>query len=82
LEKIRQWIALEAASDVVALRFIARLLDACEGLESFPERFPIYPHAREWRIMPFGNYLVFFQVREAEVWIGHIRHGARRPFGG
>jgi toxin ParE1/3/4 len=82
LERIRDWIVSESKSESVALRFLARLLDACEGLEDFPERFPIYPFAPAWRMMPFGNYLVFFQVRDAEVRIGHIRHGARRPFGG
>jgi len=32
--------------------------------------------------MPFGNYLVFFQIREDEVRIGHVRHCAKRPFAG
>jgi len=29
-------------------------------------------------MMPFGNYLVFFQIRENEVRIGHIRHAAKK----
>ncbi len=41
-----------------------------------------YPRARRWRMMPHGNYLMFFQVHGGEVRVGHIRHGAKRPFVG
>jgi toxin ParE1/3/4 len=80
LEKIHAYIVLE--SEGQANRFIGRLLNACEMLKIFPERFPAYPYARHWKMMPFGNYLVFFQIHEGEVRIGHIRHAARKSFGG
>ncbi len=82
LDRIHAWIIDEAQDRVVADRFISQLLAACATLETLPERFAAYPYARTWRMMPFGNYLVFFQVHPATVLIGHIRHAAKRPFGG
>jgi plasmid stabilization system protein ParE len=82
LDKIRRWIATESGSFTAAARFIAELFDACDSLRTLPERFAPYPRAIRWRMMPHGNYLVFFHLHEGEVRIGHIRHGARRPFGG
>jgi plasmid stabilization system protein ParE len=82
LDKIRTYIIEESTSETTAARFIARLLDACDALHTFPERFPRYPFARDWRMMPFGNYLVFFRLHEEAVRIGHVRHAARRPFQG
>ena len=82
LVKIRAWIAKDSGSAFVSDRFIRELLDACDSLEVLPERFPVYPRSRRWRMMPQGNYLVFFQIHGDEIRIGHIRHGARRPFGG
>jgi plasmid stabilization system protein ParE len=80
LEKIRDWIAAESGSAATAIRFLGGLFDACDSLETLPRRFASYPHSKDWRMMPFGNYLVFFRIHENEVRIGHIRHGAKRPF--
>jgi plasmid stabilization system protein ParE len=82
LEKIHAWIATDSNSSAVATRFLGELFEACNSLATLPERFAPYPYAKRWRMMPFGNYLVFFQVHEGEVRIGHIRHAARRSFGG
>ena len=82
LDGIHTRLVDEAQDRAVADRFISQLLAACATLETFPERFAAYPYARTWRMMPFGNYLVFFQVHPTAVLIGHIRHAARRPFGG
>ena len=82
LGKIRDYLIEESRSRETADRFLTRLLDACETLDTLPERFPRYPFAPDWRMMPFGNYLVFFRIHENAVRIGHIRHAARRPFRG
>ena len=82
LEKIRDWIAEKSGSPATATRFAGGLFDACDSLETLPGRFAAYPYSRRWRMMPFGTYLVFFQVHEDQVRIGHIRHGAKRPFAG
>ena len=80
--RIRTYIAKESKSQQTADRFIARLLDTCDTLRTLPQRFPRYPYARDWRMMPFGNYLVFFRIHEEAVRIGHVRHAARLPFRG
>ena len=82
LEKIRAWIARDSGSLETADRFIRQLLDSADTLETLPERFPAYPYSRRWRMMPVGNYLIFYRVQAEAVWIGHIRHAARKPFGG
>ncbi len=78
LERIRAYLT-EAADTTLANRFVDQLLDACDTLRTLPERFATYPHARRWKMMPVGNYLVFFQAHSDEVRIGHIRYAARRP---
>ena len=82
LARIRSSIVQESKSDATADRFITRLLDGCDALHILPERFPRYPFAPDWRMMPLGNYLVFFRIHEAAVRIGPIRHAARQPFRG
>ena len=82
LEKIRTYIADESGNADTADRFIRQLLDAGDSLENLPARFAAYPYSPRWRMMPAGNYLIFFRIEPEAVWIGHIRHAARRPFGG
>lgn len=82
LADTRDYIIKESRSLETAERHITRLLEACETLTNLPERFPRYPFAREWRMMPVENYLVFFRIHENAVRIGHIRHAARKPFRG
>ena len=82
LDRIHAWIVDETQDRAVADRFISQLLTACSTLETLPERFAVYPYARTWRMMPSGNYLVFFQVHPTTVLVAHIRHAAKRPFGG
>lgn len=82
LAKIRDYITKQSRSRETAERLVTRLLDACESLNTLPERFPQFLFAREWRMMPVRNYLVFFRTHEKAVRIGHIRHAARMPFRG
>ena len=82
LAKVRDYIIEESRSRETADRYLNRLLDACETLDFLPERFPRYPFVRDWRVMPFGNCLVFFRTHENAVRGGHIRHAARKPFRG
>ena len=80
IESIRDFIVRESGSRPLADSYIVRLLDACDSLSILPERYPPYRYAHNWRMMPFGNYLVFFQVRGEEVRIGHVRHAAKKTF--
>jgi plasmid stabilization system protein ParE len=79
-ECIRTFIATESGSTQVADQYVARLLDACDALAVLPDRYPPYRYAAGWRMMPFENYLVFFQVHGDDVRIGLVRHAARKPF--
>jgi toxin ParE1/3/4 len=80
LDAIYERVARESAEPEVARRLIERMLDACDSLAQFPERFALYPHAPRWRMMPSGNYLIFYRVADDAVLIGHVRHAAREPF--
>jgi plasmid stabilization system protein ParE len=80
--RFRHPLTLESGNPAAADRFLSRIFEACESLSVLPGRFAAYPYAKRWRMMPFENYLVFFAIHENAVHIGHIRHGARRPFGG
>jgi plasmid stabilization system protein ParE len=80
LERIHSYLVAETTDRPLADRTIVLLLEAGDSLKRLPERFARYPYARRWRMMPVGNYLLFFQIHESEVRIGHVRHGAQRPF--
>jgi len=80
LEGIWDYITSQSESPATADRFLDQLFNACVTLRAFPFRFAVYPYARRWRMMPFGNYLVFFQIKNGEVQIGHVRHAAKKPF--
>ena len=82
LERIHSYLVAETTDRRLADRAIVLLLDAGDSLKLLPERFASYPYARRWRMMPVGSYLLFFQIHEDEVRIGHVRHGAQRPFAG
>ncbi len=79
---IYKHVAEESGEAEMARRLIERMLDACDSLASFPERFATYTHAPRWRMMPIGNYLVFYRIIADVILIGHVRHAARAPFSG
>ena len=80
LDAIYERVAQDSGEPEIARRLIERMLEACDSLASFPERFAIYAHAPRWRMMPIGNYLLFYRVADDAVLIGHVRHAARAPF--
>jgi toxin ParE1/3/4 len=80
LDRIREYIAKSAGSQVVADRYLDRLLSACKTLTYSAERYPPYHIASTLRMMPFENYLVLFVIHGDEVRISHVRHAGRKPF--
>ena len=80
LDQIYERVAADSGAPEIARRLIERVLDAGDSLASFPERFATYAHAPHWRMMPIGNYLVFYRIAGDAVLIGHVRHAARQPF--
>jgi toxin ParE1/3/4 len=80
LDTIYDHVAQDSGEPEIARRLIERMLDACDSLARFPERFATYAHAPRWRMIPIGNYLVFYRVADDAVLVGHVRHAARRYF--
>lgn len=77
---------LEAIGDTIArdsperaISFIEELRDACLGLATFPERFPLVPRyeASGLRRRVHGRYLIFYRVEADRVAIIHILNGAQ-----
>jgi plasmid stabilization system protein ParE len=50
------------------------------SLKDFPERFPSPSYNFHHRMMPVGNYLIFYEIAGDDVVILHIRHAPRIPF--
>jgi plasmid stabilization system protein ParE len=81
LEKIFDYIAEEAPANAAA--FIARMLDAVDGLKVFPLRQIAQgqtPGRDPVRSLPFENYMIFYPVspKRRVVRIVRVAHGARR----
>lgn len=76
---------LEAIGDRIAAddprraaSFVAELRHDCEGLDPYPERFPLVPRyeAHGIRRRVHGKYLLFYRMAEEEVVVLHVLHGA------
>lgn len=80
LEEHRSYIALDAPG--TADLFILRLVQAIDGLERFPARFPVEPahslFGRETRVRVVGNYRILYRVEGRIVRVLRVRHAARR----
>lgn len=62
-----------------AASFIEDIIDRCETLAEMPRRYPLVPRyeQHDLRRLPYGDYLIFYRVREEAVQIVHVLHGAR-----
>ena len=82
-----EWLAEQDAE--AAIRSYNRLLGAIFSLDTFPERCPLAPESEffnaEIREIFHGRrqhkYRILFTVRENEVHVLHVRHGARMALG-
>jgi plasmid stabilization system protein ParE len=81
-ESIRGCLAKRSGSQEVADRYIDRLFNACQTLSYSADRYSPYHISGSFRMMPFGNYLMMFVIRDEEMRISHLRHAARKPFRG
>ena len=66
LRDIYEYIAYTLLSPEVARGMAERIMDAIRSLASLPERNPLYReepwHSQGVRLIPVGNYLVFYAV--------------------
>jgi plasmid stabilization system protein ParE len=83
-----EWLAEQNME--AAIRWYNRLLKIVFSLDTFPERCPLAPENKflktEIREVFHGRrqhkYRILFTVSEGEVYILHVRHGARLTLGG
>jgi plasmid stabilization system protein ParE len=83
-----EWIAEH--DEEAAVRWYNGLMELILSLETFPERAPLAPESkhlqREIREVFHGRrrhkYRILFTVTESEVYVLHVRHGARASLGG
>ena len=75
LERVGDTISIDSPRR--AATFVSALVQRCEALGEFPERFPLVPRyeARGVRRTVLGDYLIFYTVRAEAVFILHVRHG-------
>ncbi len=82
-----EWLAEQDAES--AIRWYNRLLEAIFSLEIFPDRCPLAPESEffnaEIRETFHGRrqhkYRILFTTSENEVYVLHVRHGARLALG-
>jgi toxin ParE1/3/4 len=77
LEAIGDWIAQENPER--AYSFVNDLRNHCNRLGGFSERNPVFKISKlgELRKRTFGNYLIFYILKDNTVNIARILHGAR-----
>ncbi|CCD99005.1 type II toxin-antitoxin system RelE/ParE family toxin [Bradyrhizobium sp. STM 3809] len=77
LEQIVEYV--EAQSPASALKLLRQLRDKCDTLIDAPRGYPLVPRYedRGIRRRPFGQFLIFYRLRDDTIEIIHILHGAR-----
>lgn len=76
LEAIGDWIAQDDPQRSIS--FIRELRKAAAALARYPRRYPTLPEPHvAVRKKSFRHYLIFYQIREAEVHILRVVQGSR-----
>lgn len=76
LEEIGDYIAKDNLPR--AFSFIVELRARCEKIEAMPLAAPLRPELGEgFRMVVFGNYLIFYRVLSEAIRIERILHGSR-----
>jgi toxin ParE1/3/4 len=76
LEEIADYIARDNPRR--ALSFIGEIRERCRKIVDFPEAAQLHPEYGEGvRVIPFGQYLIFYTVQPGEVRIERILSGWR-----
>src|SRR5262245_18882295 len=76
LERIGDFIAQDNPQR--ALTFILELREKCLTLTDSPEAFPLVPRYQQFGVRRriHGNYLIFYKVEGADIFVLHVLHGA------
>jgi toxin ParE1/3/4 len=76
IENIGDFIARDSPRR--ARSFVEELLDTCRGIVAMPEAYQGVPELAEGlRRAVHRNYLIFYTVRDSEVRVERVLHGAR-----
>ena len=82
LKSIYEYIAFELLSPDTASSIIKVILATSNGLNSFPNRNPLY-HEEPWkslevRFIPYKNYIIFYKIDDNRtVTVARIMFGGR-----
>ena len=75
------WNFIADDSPEAAEKFVRRLEEQIETLETFPERCPLIPEnemlGTRYRHMLYGNYRTVFRIARKTVYVIRVIHGAR-----
>jgi len=74
LEEIGSWIARDRP--VAALSFVDELLDACEALSTFPDKFPRVEGRAQLRARSYASYVIVYRT-EPRLEVVRVLHSAR-----
>ena len=81
LDEIWDYIVSELQNRPAAEKTVGRIMDAVEQIEQFAEiGVPLSSIADiegDYRVLVTGNYLTFYRVRGAEVYVERILYGRR-----
>lgn len=81
LDDIWSYIAQELQNSSAAKRMVDSILDAVDQLEVFPLMGTPLSTAtgenRDYRFLVKGNYLIFYRVQGADVYIDRVLYGRR-----
>ena len=83
LQDIYDYISTVLKVPVTAAKQSNRIMDAVDSLDQMPLRYRLYEHepwrSKGLRVMPVGNYIVFYLPDEQKgvVWIIRIMYGGR-----
>ena len=81
LDEIYDYIAVELANPTSAAEIVTDILDAADGLGSFPAIGGIVRDLPfltcEYRFLPVRNYIVFYRITGANVFVDRILYKKR-----
>ena len=81
--EIFDYIAVDLMEPITAGKLVDRMYEACQSLEKLPYKYPLsrdsFLASQGFRVMPVGNYLIFYVVDEenSRVIVHRAVHGKR-----
>ena len=81
LDEIYEYIAVELANPTSAAEIVTEILDATDGLASFPSIGGIVRNVPfltcEYRFLPVRNYIVFYRLADSHIFVDRVLYKKR-----